>query len=130
MTSDLKSNEIRFSNIGLSNSSQKGGFIITEDHSTIVQTAFIKKLVIQDDQPVTNPSVYVYKMFGLTSFGIDSINIFLKLFNLRPQKLINKYFHHLIMENMDSFSCSTSSLSDNTFSFNTREELSDGITLK
>lgn len=130
MTSDLKSNEIRFSNIGLSNSSQKGGFIFTEDHSTIVQTAFIKKLVIQDDQPVTNPGAYVYKMFGLTSFGIDSIDIFLKLFNLRHQKSINKYFHHLIMENMDSFSCSTSSLSGNTFSFNTREELSDGITLK
>lgn len=130
MISDLKSNEIRFSNIGLSNISQKGGFIFIEGHSTIVQPTLIKKLVIQDDQPVTSPGVYVYKMFGITSFGINSIDIFLKLFKLIPQKSINKYFHHLIMENMDSFSCSTSSLSSNTFSFNTLMELSDGTALK
>jgi hypothetical protein len=54
----------------------------------------------------------------------------LKLFNSKPQKSINRYFHHLIMDHMDAFSCSTTSLPDTTFSFNTLEELSDGITFK
>ena len=130
MILDLKSDEVRFSNIGRSNSSQKGGFILVEGHSVIVGSAPAKQLVIQDVQPVANPRTYIYKMFGITSFGVDSINTFLKLFNLKPQKSINRYFHHLIMDHMDAFSCSTTSLPDTTFSFNTLEELSDGITFK
>lgn len=130
MILDPKSDEVRFSNIGRSNPSQKGGFIFVEGHSVIVGSAPAKQLVIQDVQPVANPGTYIYKMFGITSFGVDSINTFLKLFNSKPQKSINRYFHHLIMDHMDAFSCSTTSLPDTTFSFNTLEELSDGITFK
>ena len=130
MILDLKSDEVRFSNIGRANPSQKGGFIFVEGHSVIVGSVPAKQLVIQDVQPVANPGTYIYKMFGITSFGADSINTFLKLFNSEPQKSINRYFHHLIMDHMDPFSCSTVSLPDTTFSFNTLEELSSGIAFK
>lgn len=130
MTLDLEPNEIRFSNIGRSNPSQKGGFIFVEGQSVINGSARAKQLVIQDLQPVANPGTYIYKMFGITSFGVDSINIFLKLFYLNPQNSVNMYFHHLIMDHMDIFNCSTSTLPDTAFSFNTIEELSNGITFK
>jgi molybdopterin-guanine dinucleotide biosynthesis protein A len=130
MTSNLKCDEVRFSNIGLSKASQKGGFILVEGQSMLVGPAPVKYLVIQNIQPVVNPNVNIYKMFGITSFGVDSIYTFLNLFNSNPQKSMNRYFHHLIMDHMGVFSCSTVGLQDNTFSFNTREELSDGILLK
>ena len=127
MMSNLKSNEVRFSNIGLSSYNQKGGFVFVRDQLAIEGFAPVAELVIQNSHPIASAGTSIYKMFGMTAFGSESIDTFLSLFNLSPKTSIKRYFHYLIMEHMTAFTCTTISLSGNTFSFNTVEELADGF---